>query len=91
MTVKMDPRVRTSKQGLSQQFTLSKQIYDDLSAGNAALEEIRAARQQLQQRGATDLDKSALALEGEPMTRGNRGAAPVPDTFITVNGSLTAL
>ena len=85
LLVKMDPRVRTSAEGLSEQFTLSKQIYDDLAASNAALEEIRAVQ------GTEDLKAKAHALEGEPATRGSRGAAPGPDTFTSVNGALTAL
>ena len=40
LTVRMDPRVRTSLAGLTQQFTLSKQLYDDLLRGRAALEKL---------------------------------------------------
>ena len=85
LAVILDPRVRTSTEGLSEQFTLSKQIYDDLTASTAALEQLRALH------WPPDLLKKAHALEGEPVTRASRGAAPGPDTFITVNGTLTTL
>ncbi|MBV9675534.1 MAG: glycoside hydrolase, partial [Acidobacteriaceae bacterium] len=101
LTVKMDPRVRTSTKGLSQQFTLSKQIYDDLLASTNALEEIRAFRAQLRQHmqsagGATagsmaDLDGKALALQGEAEGRGARRGAAGPDTISSINGTLTSL
>ena len=101
LTVKMDPRVRTSTKGLSQQFTLSKQIYDDLLASTNALEEIRAFRAQLRQHmqsaggatagGMADLDGKALALQGEAEGRGARRGAAGPDTISSINGTLTSL
>ncbi|MGA8029037.1 MAG: glycoside hydrolase [Bryobacteraceae bacterium] len=105
LTVKMDPRVRTPMAGLTQQFTLSKQLYDDSRAVSAALERLRALRSQLkelQDRAAqtsaseavTELDKKALALEGSPPGRfggGARGGAPPPDTLNSINGSLNML
>ncbi len=49
MTVRMDPRVRTTRAGLMQQFALSKQLYDDVLADSAALEQVRLIRAQLKQ------------------------------------------
>ena len=100
LTVKMDPRVHTSEAGLLQQFTLSKQVYDDLLAGTNAVAGIRGYRAQLGERMKTaqgdneklvDHEKEAQALEGEAPSRGNRFAAPGADSFSTVNGTLTAL
>jgi hypothetical protein len=100
LKVTMDPRVKTPRAGLTQQFTLSKQIYDDLMSSAATLEEIKTFRAQLAKRRETaqgteaqsiaDLDKKALALEGESRRQG-RGAPAGPDTFSSVNGTLTAL
>ena len=39
LVVKMDPRVKTSAEGLAQQLTLSMQMYDDLRRVSGALEE----------------------------------------------------
>jgi hypothetical protein len=37
LVVRMDPRIKTPAAGLEQQFTLSKQLYDDMAKGQAAL------------------------------------------------------
>jgi hypothetical protein len=47
LTVRMDPRVKTSHADLSRQFALSKRAYDDAVAGLKALGEIRAVQRQL--------------------------------------------
>ena len=105
LSVKMDPRVRTPLAGLKQQFTLSKELYDDLIENSKALDQLRALRaklkelQQQAQGSATDaiseMDRKALALEGNPGGRfggGGRGAAQTgPDTFGSINGTLSAL
>src|SRR5206468_407622 len=44
LTLKMDPRVKTPPLGLSQQFTLSKQLYDGMLGAQKALDEVHAAR-----------------------------------------------
>ncbi len=89
LTVKMDPRVKTSAADLAQQFALSKQLYDDAVAAGKATEEIRAARQKA---AGTDFDKQALAIEGERAGRiGRRGGATGPDTLGSVSGSLVQL
>jgi hypothetical protein len=95
LRVTMDPRVRTSLASLSQQFTLSKQIYDDLSAGAKTVEEMEAARKRLEEAAsspvAAELAKKVEALHGDQETRAARRGAPRPDTFASVTGTLTAL
>jgi hypothetical protein len=88
ITVKMDPRVQTTAAGLLQQFTLSKAVYDDLMATNRTMDEIRAFRAGLKN---ADLDKSVQALQGESMGRFGRRGTPGPDSFSTVEGTLTSL
>src|SRR5260370_18485973 len=82
MTVKMDPRVKTSVTDLTTQFTLSKQLYDDVLATQAGMEVIRGVRSQLAklnvQPGAPtdaigEFDKKALAIEGQPAGFGRGG------------------
>ena len=81
LSVRMDPRVRTPAAGLLQQFTLSKQLYEDSVAASKTLEEIRALR-----------DEKALAIAGVAgPERGGRGAAQGPDTLTSVNTALGAL
>jgi photosystem II stability/assembly factor-like uncharacterized protein len=61
LTVRMDPRVKTPRAALDQQFTLSKEMYDGVIAANAALEELHALRKTL----STELGAKAAELEGE--------------------------
>ena len=105
LTVKMDPRVRTPLTGLQQQFTLSKQMYDDIVKTSKALEQIRTMRAQLGPLrekagpGATAdaiaaFDQKVVALGGA--TGGGRGGgrgavAAGPDTLASVSSSLTQL
>jgi hypothetical protein len=86
----MDPRVNTPIAGLTQQFTLSKQLYDDELACVSILDHIRAARARLDQ--AKDLDQQLTTLEGAPTGgRGGRGAAGGPDTLNSVRAALANL
>jgi photosystem II stability/assembly factor-like uncharacterized protein len=48
LTVRMDPRVKTPVLALQQQFTLSKQMYDDIVAADETLAQIQTVRQQLE-------------------------------------------
>jgi photosystem II stability/assembly factor-like uncharacterized protein len=105
LTVKMDPRVRTPLTGLQQQFTLSKQMYDDIVKTSKALEQIRTMRAQLGPLrekagpGATAdaiaaFDQKVVALGGAAGggRGGGRGAvAAGPDTLASVSSSLTQL
>ena len=58
--------MKTPAIGLQQQFTLSKQLYDDALAAGKALAELRAMRAQLQTKGeaAAAWDKKAAVIEG---------------------------
>ena len=91
LTVRMDPRVHTPVAGLSEQFTVSKQVYDDELACVAILDQIRALHAKLGQ--AKDLDQKLTALEGAPTGgRGGRGAAAGgPDTLNSVRAALSNL
>ena len=70
LVVRMDPRVKTPADGLAQQFTLSKQVYDALAGAQTALNDSNPMRARLQ-----DAAKSApaagsvldrlVALQGE--------------------------
>jgi photosystem II stability/assembly factor-like uncharacterized protein len=107
LTVKMDPRVKTPLLGLQQQFTLSKQAYDDIVAASAALTQLRALRAQLAERrnavgaGAVAdaiaaLDQKAESLTGRGGGPGGGGppfggAAGQQDTLAGVSGSLRTL
>jgi photosystem II stability/assembly factor-like uncharacterized protein len=74
ITVKMDPRVKTTSAGLALQFDLSKVMYDALVEGQAALRGLRAVRaevKKIQEKGNSivaqalaEFDKKAAALEG---------------------------
>jgi photosystem II stability/assembly factor-like uncharacterized protein len=72
LTVTMDPRVKTSAEGLQQQFALTRQMVDGIVAANQALEELRAMRSK---------DPRAAALEGE-------AAAGQPETLTSVIASM---
>ena len=86
LVVKMDPRVTTSPEGLQQQFTLSKQIYDDIVAGSTALEQLRGIRARIT---GTPLAAKGGALEGaETEDFGPPPSGAQADTFNSVLGSL---
>jgi hypothetical protein len=105
LVIKMDPRVHTPAADLLQQFTISKQLYDDLAAGSKTLAEMRAMREKLRQireragQGAAaeaiaTFDQKVAALEGAGGGRGGGGrgaAAGGPDTINSVNASLGLL
>jgi photosystem II stability/assembly factor-like uncharacterized protein len=87
LTVKMDPRVKTSALDLTAQFTLSKGLYEDLQKGYAAIAEIRTWR--AKPGLAADLSQQAEKLLGAG--RGGRGAPAGPDTISSVSASLGTL
>jgi len=102
LVLKMDPRVKTSPAGLSQQFTLSMQVYRDELASFAALDQLRSLRDKLKQLGeqasagaAADaihaFEQKAEALEGAPARFGARGGARGPETLNSVNGGLFSM
>ncbi len=82
----MDPRVTTSTEGLQQQFTLSKQIYDDIVSATAALEQLRGIRVRV---AGTPLAAKGGALEGaEAEDFGPPPTGGRPDTLNSVLSSL---
>ena len=103
LTLKMDPRVKTPLLGLQQQFTLSKQLYDDGAAAFAAIEQIRSLRTQLQKakdaagapaEAIAALDKKANELMGSGgggFGGGGGAAAPAADSLSSVRASLQSL
>jgi hypothetical protein len=105
LTVKMDPRVKTPVSDLTQQFTLSKQLYDGIVEASKCLEQARALRKQIEQLRSADkgamadaldaFDKKVTALAGG--AGGGRGGgsrfAPSggPDTLASLQGALSGL
>ncbi len=92
LTLKMDPRVKTPPLGLAQQFTLSKQLYDGIIEAQRSLEDVRALKTTVTQRGGTNtsvLVDKLTALEGHPVGRG--AAADAPDTLNSVIGGMNQL
>lgn len=87
LTVKMDPRVKTSAIDLAAQFALSKGLYEDIQKGYATIAEIRAWRAKTGL--SADLSQQAEKLVGSG--RGGRGAPAGPDTISSITGSLSAL
>ena len=102
-TVKMDPRVRTSMADLTEQFGLSKQLYDNILVAAKCVEEARLLRKQIQQLkeraglgAAADaldaFDKKVAAIAGGGGGgRGRFAPAGGPDTVASVQGALSGL
>lgn len=89
LTLKMDPRVHTPAAELAQQFTMSKQLYDDLLKASKALDDIRKLRAENKD---TALDQKLAAIEGAGGGGRGRGApAGGPDTLTSVSGALSTL
>jgi hypothetical protein len=90
LTLKMDPRVKTPPLGLSQQFTLSKQLYDGILDVQQALEEIRTVRLRV---SGTPLDEKLAALSGQSGggLGGGRGMPNGPETLNSISGGLNQL
>jgi hypothetical protein len=103
LVVKIDPRVKTTPLGLSQQFTLSKQMYDDVLKVQAALADVRALRAKVGGTGASLSGEPARSAEslalrlaalegGGGRGGGGRGGAPEgADTLGNINGGLNQL
>jgi hypothetical protein len=88
LNVNIDPRVKTPRADLEQQFSLAKSIYDELINATSALREIKALREQLKARssqapvaGAEPTIESKLDAIAGPaggMRGMGRGATPPP-------------
>ncbi|HEV8037754.1 MAG TPA: glycoside hydrolase [Bryobacteraceae bacterium] len=103
LEVKMDPRVRTPVADLTQQFALSKQLYDDILVASKSMEEAGSLRKQMAQlreragQGASAdaleaFDKKIAAIAGGGGRGGGRFApSGGPDTLASVQGALSGL
>lgn len=78
MTVRMDPRVKTSTADLQRQFDLSKQAYDEAITGLTALGKIRDLQAQLAERVAKPGAPAALQAYAKKLDElaGPRNAPP---------------
>ncbi|MGH9419141.1 MAG: hypothetical protein ACRD3J_04145, partial [Thermoanaerobaculia bacterium] len=98
LTVSIDPRVKTPASELQQQFTLSKEMYDDIAQLDAASGRIRAIRTKLRAAPKSDaitaLRKQAAELSGvaaEEDDEAPPSAAPDKETLSSLTQSLRAL
>ncbi len=92
VTVKMDPRVKTPEVGLSEQFVLSKRLYDAIRRGSEAEKEIHAAREN--SAGDGEFIRQLDEIEGHLGARfggGGRLAVEGPPTFSKVTTALETL
>ena len=102
LTVLLDPRVKTPRLGLMQQFNLSTQTAAGMTASFDALEQIGKLRAQIKDLRAragiapaaaaalAALDRRAAALEGEGGQR-PPAAAPAPPGLSQIHASLSTL
>jgi photosystem II stability/assembly factor-like uncharacterized protein len=97
LLIKMDPRVRTPLAGLMQQFTLSKQCYDDVGKVSKIMVDVRALREKLKNAPDSALEQKLNAIAGAPGSGGRggggggRGPAAGPDTLASVSTALGQL
>ncbi len=103
LTVRMDPRVRTTPAGLRQQFDLAMRIVDAWRKDSAALAEVRAMRARLhtlkRQSGPGPRADSLAALDAKLAALAGGGGAPVAGrggstqgpTLTSLNGRLNGL
>ena len=93
ITVRMDPRVKTSAEGLKQQFDLSMAVYKRMTELNTALAELRRYRTAVKDNAP--FEKRIATLEGEAGSGFGPPPAPSagkqPETFGSVSGSLSQL
>ncbi|MEA2172684.1 MAG: hypothetical protein QOD00_276 [Blastocatellia bacterium] len=103
LNVRIDPRVKTARAGLDQQFKLSMQAYEGMEQSREALDGIRKLRAQVKElrvragQGAVadallSLDQKMAALETDSDARPAGVAANAGETNLTrVNASLGSL
>ncbi|MBI3586270.1 MAG: hypothetical protein HY088_03980 [Ignavibacteriales bacterium] len=102
LAIKMDPRVKTPKKGLEQQFSLSYQAYSGIQQAYKTLEQLRKLRSQLKElQGRASgsladaivaLDKKAGELEGSSRFRRVGGSASVAESnFNKIRNDFSAL
>ncbi len=98
LVVAMDPRVKTSTEGLAQQFTLSKAMYDGIARTYQALEQLQSLRSQVKalqaQVGKSTLSSDLAALEAMAVAVGGEAAAsefgPPPRTDVETLNSVSS-
>jgi hypothetical protein len=78
LSIIMDPRVKTAKADLEEQFTVAKSVYDDIMSATAAMHEITVLRDQLKARAgqapvAAAGDSIESKLDAIAGGRGGRG------------------
>jgi photosystem II stability/assembly factor-like uncharacterized protein len=101
LTIKMDPRVKTPREGLVEQFALSMKCLEGIGESREALEQVRALRAQLKAlttrasqapvaEKIAALDQKAAALEGN-QAGGGRGAGMAEMSLARLAGDMTSL
>jgi photosystem II stability/assembly factor-like uncharacterized protein len=85
LIIRMDPRVKTPRESLQQQFTLSMKIYEDMRRVGAALEEFGA----MEEKAKSAKEAKDIAGE-EPEEEGPR-RTDAPDTLTSIATSLRSL
>ena len=90
LVVKMDPRVKTPIEGLRQQFTLSKEMYDGIVTASAALAQLRGVKPRI---AGTQLEPKGASLEGEPAAEFGAPPRPPgqPETLNSIIASLRSV
>ncbi len=95
LKVVLDPRVKTPAADLQQQFTVSRQIYDDMLHATVALHEITVIRDQLSSRAPTGADALSAKLNAiagrERAGGGGRGGPAGPPTLGSLRTQLARL
>ncbi len=101
LTVKLDPRVKSPASAIEQQFTLSKQLYDDAMLLTGPIDQAKAWRQELarSQSSASDTVKAFeqkldTVVGREAGRRGGpppQGQQPTVESLSTVRASLITL
>ena len=92
LSLRLDPRVKTSAEDLARVASLSREMYDGAVAANAAYEEARALVAELDAAGNRDAMAEVEALAPAPQPRSNRRfrrSAPTgPPTLASVSEAM---
>jgi hypothetical protein len=94
LAVTMDPRVKNGAEGLQQQFTLSKKVYDAIAKIQETLPLLQQARDRAQAAGDAALAQRIQGLMGAGGGRGRGGrggGAPGAPSLSSVGGQLSGL
>jgi hypothetical protein len=93
IAIKMDPRVKTPPDGLRQQFTLASRTAGMMHQDYEALQQVKAAREQLRRGGQpsnAELDQKLAELEGAGGFRRGGGGGET-ESFSRLNGELASV